>query len=232
MFFKDWRKPFRSMKQTSVWAHRLKSFLCSLNFLSAARVSEYVCDLEYLFSRMNLGSYGATEPHVWLMSKIPTRKWDDCRTTTERKSRTGTYDDLVDLLIELALERENDYHMQKFFQKHLDQGGIPTPERDDGKGPKNPTNADQGGDKGRDNVRAMNEVKPEAGTPPLFYCNRVNERGGPCHAPDCDHCSGCMLQLRRQQHTKDGNTVTHQDHFRCTITCGYCGKRRHYEDET
>ena len=26
-------------------------------------------------------------------------------------------------------------------------------------------------------------------------------------------------------------TVTLQDHFRCTITCGYCGKRRHYEDE-
>ena len=25
--------------------------------------------------------------------------------------------------------------------------------------------------------------------------------------------------------------MTHQDHFRCTITCGYCGNRRHYEDE-
>ena len=25
--------------------------------------------------------------------------------------------------------------------------------------------------------------------------------------------------------------MTHQDHFRCTITCGYCGKGRHYEDE-
>ena len=25
--------------------------------------------------------------------------------------------------------------------------------------------------------------------------------------------------------------MTHQNHFRCTITCGYCGKRRHYEDE-
>ena len=28
---------------------------------SAAQISEYVCDLEYLFSRMNVGSYGATE---------------------------------------------------------------------------------------------------------------------------------------------------------------------------
>ena len=42
-------------------------------FPSAARVSEYVCDLEYLCSRMNVGSYGATEPHLWLMSKIPQR---------------------------------------------------------------------------------------------------------------------------------------------------------------
>ena len=77
----------------------------------------------------------------------------------------------------------------------------------------------------------MNEVKPETGTPPLFYCKPVNDKGGPRHAPDCDHRSGCMLPLKRQQHTKDGKTVTHQDHFRCTITCGYCGKRRHYEDE-
>ena len=86
-------------------------------FLSAARVSEYVCDLEYMFSRMNVGSYGATEPHLWLMSKIPSGIWDDCRATSERKSRTHSYDDLVDSLIELALERENDSHMEKFLKK-------------------------------------------------------------------------------------------------------------------
>ena len=200
-------------------------------FPSAARVSEYVCDLEYLFSQMNVGSYGATEPHLWLMSKIPQRTWDDCRATSERKSRTHSYDELVDLLIELALEREIDSHMEKFVKKHLGRGGTPTPERGEGKGPKNPTNANQGGGKGRGNLRAMNEVKPDAGTPPLFYCKPVNDKGGPCHAPDCDHRSSCMLQMKRQQHTKDGKPVTHQDHFRCTITCGYCGKRRHYEDE-
>ena len=33
-------------------------------FPSAARVSECVCDLEYLFSPMNVGSYGSTEPHL------------------------------------------------------------------------------------------------------------------------------------------------------------------------
>ena len=164
-------------------------------FPSAARISEYVCDMEYLFSRMNVGSYGATEPHLWLMSKIPQRTWDDCRSTSERKSRTHSYDTLVDLLIELALERENDSHMEKFLKKHLGRGGTPTPERGEGKGHKNPTNTNQGGGKGRGNLRAMNEVPTDAGTPPLFYCRPVNDKGGPCHASDCDLRSGCMLQM-------------------------------------
>ena len=54
---------------------------------------------------MKVGSYGATELQLWLMSKIPQRTWDHCRATSERKSRTHSYDELVDLLIELALER-------------------------------------------------------------------------------------------------------------------------------
>ena len=88
-------------------------------FPFAARISEYMCDLEYLFLRMNVGSYGATEPHLWLMSKIPPRTWDDCCSTSKRKSWTHWYDELVDLLIELALERENESHMEKFLKKHL-----------------------------------------------------------------------------------------------------------------
>ena len=39
---------------------------------------------------------------------------------------------------------------------------------------------------------------------------------------DCDWRSACMLQLQE---------VKQQDHFCCTITFGYCGKRRHYEEE-
>ena len=40
-------------------------------FPSAARVSEYVCDLEYLFSRMNVGSYGATSScSTWVRRAI------------------------------------------------------------------------------------------------------------------------------------------------------------------
>ena len=79
----------------------------------------------------------------------------------------------------------------------------------------------------------MKETPPAKGkgAPDLFYCQPTDDKGGPCHAPDCDGRSSCMLQLRQTQKKKDGQEVKHQDHFRCTITCGYCGKRRHYEDE-
>ena len=73
-------------------------------------------------------------------------------------------------------------------------------------GPKT-TNANKGGGKGGGNLRAMNEVKPKIGVPPLFSIKPVNDKGGACHAPDCDHRSGCMLQLKRQQHTKDERSV-------------------------
>ena len=69
------------------------------------------------------------------------------------------------------------------------------------------------------------------GTPNLFYCRPTDDKGGPCHAPDCYGCSACMLQLKRTQKTKDGQEVKHQDHFRCPITCGFGGKRKQYEDE-
>ena len=79
----------------------------------------------------------------------------------------------------------------------------------------------------------MKETPPAKGkgAPNLFYCKPTDHWGGPYQAPDCDGCSSCMLQLQRKQKTKDGQEVKHEGNFRCTITCGYCGKRRHYEDE-
>ena len=146
-----------------------------------------------------------------------------------RKSPTHSYDDLVDLLIELAKERENDSHMDKCLRKHLRSetpaeksfaGGSPQPHYNPGKGR-------------RGQLKHMTETPPSKGkeAPNLFYCRPTDDKGGPCHVPDCDGRSVCMLQLKRTQKTKDGQEVKHQDHFRCTITCGYCGKRRHYEDK-
>ena len=77
------------------------------------------------------------------MEKIPTTTWENCRETSERKSRTHSYDDLVDLLIELAMERENDSHMDKRMRQHLRRetpaekspgGRSPQPHSNPGKG--------------------------------------------------------------------------------------------------
>ena len=198
-------------------------------FPTAARISQFVAQLEDLMGRMNPSSYGPTELHPWLVGKIPTRTCDDYRETSERKARTHSYDDLVDLLIELAMERENDSHMDKYLRKHLQRetpaersprGRSPQPHCNPGKG--------RGGQ-----LKHLTETPSSKGkgTSNLFYCRPTDNNGGPYHAPDCDGQSACISQLKRTQKTKDGQEVKHQDHFRCTITCGFCGKRRHYENE-
>ena len=127
------------------------------------------------------------------------------------------------------MERENDSHMDKYLRKNLPRetpaekargGRLPQLNSNPGKG--------HGGQ-----LKHMTETPPSKGkgATNLFYFCPTDDKGGPCHAPDCDGRSACMLQLKRTQKTKDGQEVKHQDHFRCTITCGYCGKRRHYEDE-
>ena len=142
---------------------------------------------------------------------------------------THSYDDLVDLLIELAMEKENDSHMNKYVCKHLRRetpaqtslgDRLPQPHSNPGKG--------RGGQ-----LKHMTESPSSKGkgTPDIFYCCPMDDKGAPCHAPDCDGGSARMLQLKGTQKTKDGQQVKHQDHFRCTITCEFCGKRRHYEDE-
>ena len=112
-------------------------------FSTAASISEFVAQLEELMGRMNPTSYGPTEPHLWLVGKIPAMTRENCRETSERKSRTHSYDDLVDLLIELAVERKNNSHMDKYLLKHLRRetptekgpaGGSPQPQPEPGKG--------------------------------------------------------------------------------------------------
>ena len=161
--------------------------------------------------------------------EVPTRTWENCRKTSERQSRTHTYDDLVHLLIELAMERENDSHMDKYLRKHL-RRETPAEKSPGGRSPQLHSNPG----KGRGwQLKHMTETPPSKGNgaPHLFDCRPTDDKGGPCHAPDCDGPSACMLQLKRTQKTKAGPEVKHQDHFRCTITCGYCRRRGHYEDE-
>ena len=88
-------------------------------FPTAAHISEFVAHFEELMGRMNPSSYGPTEPHLWLVGKVPTTTWGNYRETSERKSRTHSYDELVDLLFEWAMEGKNDSHMDKYLRKHL-----------------------------------------------------------------------------------------------------------------
>ena len=88
-------------------------------FPTAARISEFVAQLEELMGRKNPSSYGPTQPLLWLVEQIPTRTWENCREMSERKSRMHSYNDPVDLLIELATERGNASYMDKYLRKHL-----------------------------------------------------------------------------------------------------------------
>ena len=82
---------------------------------SVARILVFVPQLEELMGRMNPTTQGPTEPHVRLVGKILPKTWENCRDTHERKPRTQAYDDLIDL----AMERESDSHMDKYMCKHL-----------------------------------------------------------------------------------------------------------------
>ena len=165
------------------------------------------------------------------MGKIPTKAWEKCRETSERKAETHSYNDLVDLLIELAMERENDSHMDKYLHRHL-RRETPAEKSPGERSPQlhsNPRKA-RGGQ-----LKHMKETHPSdgKGAPNLFYCHPTHDEGGPCHLRNCARRSACLLELQGTQKTKDGQEVKHQDHFPCTITCRYWGKRRrrHYEDE-
>ena len=174
---------------------------------------------------MNLTSYGPTEPLMWLAGNIPPRTWENCRETSERKFQTHSYDDLADLLMELAMERGNDSHMDEYVRKHL-RRETPTEKAPGGRPPQPRSNAGKG--RGGQLKHMTETPSPKGkGGPNLFYCRPRDDKRGPCHAPDCDGRSACMLQLKRMRKTKDGQEVKHPDHFHCTITCGYCGKRRH-----
>ena len=84
-------------------------------FPTAARISEFIIDLEYLFSRLTIGRFAHTAPHLWLVSKIPPKTQDDCRSTPDKKSRTHDYGSLVELLIELPHMSHNCTARNCFF---------------------------------------------------------------------------------------------------------------------
>ena len=82
-------------------------------FLTAARIIENAAQLKELIGRMKPTAYGPTEHHLWLVGRIPPRTRENCWETSERKAQMHSYDDLIDLQIDLATERQNDSRMDK-----------------------------------------------------------------------------------------------------------------------
>ena len=76
-----------------------------------ARISELLADLDHWVGRLMPGSYGSDELLFWLVAKLPRELWDECRSTAERKARALNYENLSVLLLELALEKESDGHL-------------------------------------------------------------------------------------------------------------------------
>ena len=184
------------------------------NNLKQARVSELLADLEHWAGRLTPGSYSGGDLLFWLVAKLPQELWDECRSTAERKARALNYEDLPVLLLELALEKKSDQHLNAY--------------RPGGGGSRSYGNGYQGPRPGQrttpKHAGIIDNVKE------LFWCDARDEHGQLQHAPDCDQ-HGCFVVQGKRQETNTGAKPKMPDHYRCTITFAFCGKRKHYEDE-
>ena len=179
-----------------------------------ARVSELLVDLDHSAGRLTPGSYSRKNLLFWLVDKLPRELWDECRSTAERKARALNYKDLSVLLLELPLEKESDQHLNAYRPGGGDSGshgrGYQGPRPGQGTTPKH--------------ARIMDNVKE------LFRSDGRDEHGHLQHAPDCKQ-QDCFVVQGKKQETNTGAKAKMPDHYRCTITCAFCGKRKHYEDE-
>ena len=118
------------------------------------------------------------------------------------------------LLLALALEKESDQHLNAYCPGGGGSGshgiGYQGPRPGQGTTPKH--------------ARIMGNVQE------LFWCDARDEHGHLQHAPDCDQ-RNCFLVQGKKQETNTGAKPKMPDHYRCTITCVFCGKRKHYEGE-
>ena len=148
------------------------------------------------------------------MAKRPREVWDECPATAERKARALTYEDLSVQPLELALEKEGDQHLNAYRPGAGGSGSH-------GPGYQGPR---LGLGTSRKKTRFMINVQD------LFWCDARDEQGCLLHAPDCEQRS-CFVVQEKKQETNTGGKAKLPDHHRCAITCAFCGKRKHYEDE-
>ena len=179
-----------------------------------ARISELLAGWDHWVGQLTPSSYGSDELLFWLVAKLPQELWDECRATSERKARALHYEDVSVLRLELALERESDQHLNAY--------------RPGGGGSGSHCRGYQGTRPGQgttpENARIMSNVQD------LFWCNARDEQGCLLHAPDCD-LRDCFVVQGKKQETNTSGKAKLVGHYRCTITCAFCGKEKHYEDE-
>ena len=176
-----------------------------------ARNSELLADW---VGRLTPSSYGSDELLFWLVAKIPREVCDKCRAMAERKARALTYEDLSALLLELALEKESDQHLNA-YRPGRGGSGI------------------QG--RGYQGTRPGQRTTPEIArfmsrVQDLFCCDARDEQACLLHAPDCDQRNSFVVRAKKQE-TNTGSKAKMPDHYRCTIICAFCGKRKQDEDK-
>ena len=172
------------------------------------RVSKLLADLDHWTGRLTAGSYSSDDLLFWLAAKLPRELWDGCRSTAERKGRALHYKDLCVLLPELALEKESDQHLNNYRPG----GGV---SGSHGKGYQGSRSWQGTTPK---HARIMENVQE------LVWCDARDEKGHLQHAPDCEQ-QDCFVVQGKPQEKNTGAKAKLPDHYRCTITCAFCGKR-------
>ena len=183
---------------------------------TSGRVSELLADLDHWAGRLTPGSYSSDDLLIWLVAKLPRELSDECRSTAERKTRSLRYEDLWVLLLEVALEKESDQHLNNYRPGGGGSGSLV-------KGYQG-SRPWQGTTPKHAHARIMENVKE------LFWCHARDEQGHLQHAPDCEQ-RDCFIVQGKQQEKNTGAKAKLPHHYGCTITCAFCGKRKHYEDE-
>ena len=106
------------------------------------RVSELRADLDDWARRLTPGSYSSDDLLFWLVAKLSRELLDECRSTAERKATALNYEDLCVLLLDLALEKESDPHLNAYRPGAGGSGsqgkGIKDPDLDSGLPPSMP----------------------------------------------------------------------------------------------
>ena len=179
-----------------------------------ARVSELLADLNHWAGRLTPSSYSSDDLLFWLVAKLTRELLDECRSTAERKARALNYEDLSVLLLELALEKESDQRLNAYRP----EGGVSGSHGKGYQGPRPGQGITPKHARMRGNVQE------------LFWYDARDEHGHLQHAPDCEQ-RDCFVVQGKKQETNTGAKPRMPDHYRCTITCAFCGKRKHYEDE-